>query len=197
MLKITALILTILMTGCASHSVSPSGRSLLSESEYNDIIYKNSDSVRKYSGFSNTLDMHATLLTPEVVRAQNDNSVRLLMWDDQKAQEELNKELQKQQSNTEVYLSFYVPDRRFDDLWKEKSTWRVFLDFSGRRVEGKPAKLRLPLQQLVAYYPYHNRFYSPYIVSFPVPASMLENQKVTLTITGVSGAGTLEFDSQK
>lgn len=197
MLKTTALILAILIMGCASRSVSPSGRSLLSESEYNDIIYKNSDSVRKYSGFSNTLDVHATLLTPEVVRAQNDNSVRMLMWDEQKAQEELNKELQKQQTSTEVYLSFYVPDRRFDDLWKEKTTWRVFLDVSGRRVEGKPTKLRLPLQQLIAYYPYHNRFYSPYMISFPVPASTLENHKVTLTITGVSGGGTLEFDSQK
>lgn len=197
MFKFASLCLLILLAGCASQTVSHSGRTIISESEYNDIIYKNTDSVRRYAGFSNILDIHATIITSEVAKAQNDNSVRLLMWDDQKAQEELNKELQKQQTATEIYLSFYVPDRRFDDLWKERTTWRIFIDVNGRRIEGKPAKLRLPLPQLIAYYPYHNRFYSPYMVTFPVPASVLENQKVTFTVTGVAGSGMLTFDLSK
>lgn len=194
--KFLFFVVSVLAMGCASQPVNTS-QTLISESQYNEVIYKNTDSTRRYSGFTNILDMHATVINSEVAQAQTQNSARIFFWDDQKLQEELNKATQKQQTKTEFHLSFYVPDRRFDDLWKEKTTWRIFITIDGRRIEGKPEKVRLPLPQLIALYPYHNRFYSPYLVSFPIPTTMLENKQFTFTVTGMTGSGELIFNAEK
>ena len=99
----------------------------------------------------------------------------------------------KMAKETEFFISFFVPERKHDDLHKAKTLWKLFLDANGRRYEGKSSRMKTILSDVVSLYPQHNRWSTPYIVSFPVPVSMIENGGAILTITGPAGSTTLSF----
>lgn len=183
----------LVLSSCASYEVSPSGRSIRTESEYFKIIDQHSDSTEKYSGLYNLLNIEATILNTKVLDAQTDQMTRLYLWDDVKANEDRAKNNERTSKETEVFMAFFTPDRKNDDAAKPKTVWRVFLDVDGRRFEGKVTKIKMQLSQLVALYPYHNRFYSPYQVIFPVPVKSIESRDIQMTVTGAVGSATLKF----
>lgn len=180
-------------TACSTYEISPTGRAIKTESEYFRVIEEHSDSTEKYSGLYNLLNIEATILNTKVLDAQTDQLTRLYLWDDVKAQEERAKVNERTSKETEVFMAFFTPDRKNDDAAKPKTVWRVFLDVDGRRFEGKVTKIKLQLSQLVALYPYHNRFYSPYQVTFPVPVKSIENSVIQMTVTGAVGSANLKF----
>lgn len=192
-MKYVLLISFLVLTACTTYEISPSGRAIRTESEYFSIIDQHSDSTEKYSGLYNLLNIEATLLNTKVLDAQADQLTRLYLWDDAKASAERMKNNERTSKETEVFMAFFTPDRKNDDAAKPKTVWRVFLDADGRRFEGKVTKIKLQLSQLVALYPYHNRFYSPYQVIFPVPVKSIEGREMTMTVTGAVGSATLKF----
>lgn len=183
----------LLFTACASYEVTPAGHTMKTTTDYMEVITKHSDNVRRYSGFYNILDMESTVITSEVAQAQLEQSSMLYQWDEVRFNEEKAKFEARLNREAEIFLSFYTPERKNDDLSKNKTIWKIFLDVDGKRYEGKATKLKLQLVEIEGLYPYHNRFYTPYSLIFPVPMRSIEGKPMKLTITGAVGAGVMEF----
>lgn len=192
-----AFVLFLALTACSSYQVTPAGRTVRTGTDYETVVEKNSDKIRRYSGFYNTLDMEATLLNSEVAAAQLDQSAMLYQWDEKKYNEEKAKFENRLSKQTEVFLSFFTPERKNDELYKANTMWKIFLDVDGKRYEGKATKVKLQLAEIQALYPFHNRFYTPYSVVFPVPMRSLEGKAMMMTVTGPVGSGVLEFNAQQ
>lgn len=181
------------LTACASYEVTPAGRTLRTSGDYMQVIEKNSDKIRRYSGFYNVLDVEGTVINSQVAAAQLDKNAFLYQWDEKKFQEEKEKFEGRLSKETEFFLSFFTPDRKNDDLFKKNTSWKIFLDVDGKRYEGKATKIKRPIVDIEALYPYHNRFYTPYSVIFPVPMRSIEGKVMKMTITGAVGSGELDF----
>lgn len=186
--------LALLLSACASQTTAPTAAPALSADAYLDVIEKHSDKVRRYSGFYNTLDVEATAINSTVAQAQLSRQADLLQWDEKRIGEEKGKFENRLNKEAEFFFSFFTPERKNDDLFKPNSMWKIFLDVDGRRYEGKATKIKLQLVEIQALYPYHNRFYTPYTVTFPVPMRSIESKPLKVTITGSVDSGTLQFN---
>jgi hypothetical protein len=187
----------LILTGCASYEITPTGRALRTENQYFEIVEQNSDRTTKYSGLYNLLEMQGTILNSAVIEGQLDQLTRFYQWDDAKFEQEKSKRETKLSSETEFFLSFYTPERKNDDLQKDTSLWRTFLDVDGKRYQGKVTKIKSSLAELVSMYPTHNRFFTPYSLTFPVAVKSIEGKEMKVTITGPVGSGTLHFNEKK
>lgn len=167
---------------------------LISESDYQRIISDNTRQKQIYSGLYNTMDLTATILNSKVSAAQTDQMARLYIWDANKYTQEKVKADDKVTKETEFFVSFFTPERKHDDLHKNQTLWKIFLDAGNKRYEGKVKKIKLLTEEVQGLYSYHNRFSTPYSVVFPIAAREIENLKdIKLTITGPVGSATLEF----
>lgn len=184
----------LFLSACASYEVTPSGNTLRTTGSYMDVIEKYTDKTRRYSGFYNTMDMEATVINSSVAEAQLGQSSMLYQWDDKKFAEEKAKYEARLNKETEIFLSFFTPEKKNDDLFKENTIWKIFLDVDGKRFEGKAKKIKLQLAEIEGLYPYHNRFYTPYSVTFPIPMKSIEGKALKMTITGAVGSGELNFN---
>lgn len=185
----------LFLSACATnYEVTPAGHTIKTAGDYASVIEKNSDKVRRYSGFYNTLEMEGTVLNSAVSQAQLEQASMLYQWDEKKFADEKAKVEDRLSKQTDFFLSFYTPERKNDDLSKPNTMWKVFLDVEGRRYEGKVTKIKLQLAEIEGLYPYHNRFYSPYSVTFPVTMRSIEGKPLKLTVTGAVGSGVLEFN---
>lgn len=187
-------ILFLFLNACASNKIIADPTAANVSSDYMDIVEKYSDKARRYSGFYNTLDIEATIVNSTVAQAQLTLKKSLSQWDESKINDEKLKLENKLNKETELFLSFFTPERRNNDLLKTNTMWKLFLDVEGRRYEGKVTKIKNELVEVQALYPYHNRFYTPYTVTFPVPLKSIENKAVKFTITSAVGSATLNFN---
>lgn len=184
---------SILMAACAGYEVTPSGRPILTENRYYKVIDDYSDQTSRYSGLYNLLDIQGTILNSKVLDAQEDQLSRIYLWDDKKAVEEKAKHELRLKKESELFLAFYSPERKSDDLNKNNSQWRIFLDVDGKRYEGKISKVKATGPELLSIYPNFNRFYTPYSVVFNVPMKNIESHEMKMTITGSVGSAVLNF----
>ncbi|WP_413560053.1 hypothetical protein [Bdellovibrio sp. HCB209] len=190
------LALSLLVTGCASYEITESGRALRTEDQYFSIVDKNTDRTTKYSGLYNLLEMQAVVLNSEVLDAQVDQLTRFYLWDEPKIQDEKIKRDARLNKETELFLSFYTPNVKNDDLQKDTTLWKIFLDVDGRRYQGKVTRIKSPLAELVSLYPTHNRFFTPYALTFPVAMKSIEGKEMKVTVTGPVGSGTLNYNKK-
>jgi hypothetical protein len=186
--------LFLLLTSCASQEVTPIQNSMKSTQNYAEVIDQYSEKVRTYSGFYNTMDIEGTILNSNVAKAQLDMQASIYQWDQKKSADEKAKFENRLSQETELFLSFFTPDKKNDDLSKNKTIWRFFLDLNGHRYEGKVTKIKLPLSEIQSLYPYHNRFYTPYSIKFPVSIRSIESKPIEVTLTGAVSAGALTFN---
>lgn len=187
------LFLALNLISCASTTTNRAGLNIMSESAYESVIDKWSDNIENYNGLSNTMSIKATLLNNEAATAQLDQNARLFQWDQITFDNEKKKLETRLGQQTEVFVSFYSPERKWDDLYKSKTLWKIFLDVDGMRFEGKATKIKLLPREIQGLYHYHTSFATPYTVSFPVPASTLDGKTVRLIFTGSVGSATLNF----
>lgn len=190
---LSAFFALLLLTSCATSRQMNSEVPSMSEGQYTSVLEKFSRSAKKYKGLHNTMDVRAVLITEEMKQAQLKYSAYLYQWDKTKWQEEEGNSKERSAKQTDVFVSFFTPEKKIDDLHRSKTLWKIFLDFDGRRVEGKATKLTLPTSELQGLYPDHDRFSTPYMVSFPVPTTLLTGKKAKLTITGSVDSATLDF----
>lgn len=188
-----SLVFSLILTACASYEVTPENRTQRTTGDYVSVIDKHTDKARRYSGFYNTLEIEATILTSEVAQSQLEQSADLYQWNDSRLAEEKGKFEKRLNNESEIFLSFFTPERKNDNLSKPDSIWKIFLDVDGRRFEGKATKIKLSLPELESLYPYHNRFYTPYSITFPVSIRSIEGKPMKFTITGAVGSATLNF----
>ncbi len=177
-----------MISGCAT--VQHPGS--ISSSEYEAILEPNTKHVVKYSGLYNDYDVSAVLLTPEVARSQVDYNHGLYLWTEEKHKEEAQKVEEKLAKETDVFVSFFAPEKKHNDLSRSKTLWKIFLEVDGQRYDGVASRFKsISLTEIQSLYPFHTRFGTPYIVTFPVSALQLTNKNPKVTITGP--VGTMDF----
>lgn len=189
------LALSLLLSACSSYEILPSGRRLKTNNEYNEIIDKNSDHVRRYNGFYNTIDMQGTLLNAEVLDAQIDQNTRLYQWDEQRMNSERTKNVERLSKQTEVFVSFFTPEKKDDNLAKFDTKWQIYLDVGGQRYEGKVTRIKQLVSETQSLYPYYVKFTTPYILTFNTPMTSNEGKEMKVTITGPVDTGVMVFNA--
>lgn len=187
------LFLAVALSSCATPVPVGMETNVISQSEYEHVLDPSTKSIETYDGLYNTINMTATLLRLPVAEAQLKQTARMYQWNPTQFQEEKTKMNERLKSSSEMFVSFYTPERKNDDLQKSQTLWKIFLDVGGKRFEGKASKIKLSLSETQGKYPYHNRFATPYKLTFPVPTANLEGQEVKLTITGSVGSATLIY----
>lgn len=195
-MKLLSLCFICLLTlSCATKMSSNAPNiKLISESEYSQIIKKNAHQEQVYSGLYNAIDLTGISLNTEVSEAQVDQMARVYLWDENKYTQEKIKADEKMKKEAEFFVSFFTPDRKHDDLHKNKTLWKVFLDVDGKRHEAKVTKIKLLTEELQSIYPFHNRFSTPYLIVFPIAMKQIENSSsIKLTITGPVGSSTIDY----
>ncbi|WP_413290233.1 hypothetical protein [Bdellovibrio sp. HCB337] len=185
---------TFLLAACASSMITNrAGVNIISQDGYEDVVDKWSDHIEDYNGLNNTVTVHATLLGSEAALAQVDQNARLFQWDQVNYDNEKKLAENRMAQETQVFVSFYSPERKWDDLYKSKTLWKVFLDANGQRYEGKVTKIKLLTREVQSLYHYHTSFATPYTISFPVAARSLDGHPVKLVFTGAIGSVNLNF----
>lgn len=188
---LTSLILTSL--GCVTRLATPAGVPDIPIGKYDNLIEEKSRKIQIYDGLYNKLTVESTWLDSAVTEASLSHNARLQQWNEQKYKEEKAKVISKHAESTEFFVSFYSPERKHNDLSNNKTLWKIFLDVNGQRYEGKATKVKLLFSEIQVLYPYHNRWSTPYVVSFPVATTLVENKPATLTFTGAVSSTQLQF----
>ncbi len=181
---------------CATGS-NNTGTDLVSRSEYEGTVESYSGRKQLYDGLYAVLELRATLLNSKVRKGQLDQNAHLFQWDETTYQNEKAKMESDLAQKTEVFMSFFTPDSKQDNLAKASSSWNVFLDAGGKRYQGKVTKMKGLYGEITSIYPSHSRFSTPYKVAFPVPTSIIENSDSKLTLTGPIGATSVDFSMLK
>jgi len=193
-MKIIFLVLiSIIFVSCTTTPTNENGLVVISQSEYERRIEPASKKVETYRGILNTLHLSATLINSQVIDAQILHQARIYQWNAEQVEAERAKMLEVATNQTQMFLSLYTPERKHDDLHKNKTLWKIFLDSQGRRYEGKAVKIKLLTNEIQAMYPEHTRFATPYLVTFPVSTKSIDGQPVKLTLTGTVSSVSLDF----
>lgn len=190
---VTALIpLSFQLVGCSTRP-QPPGLTLISTSDYEELVEKNTQRRQVYDGFSAVLDMSATILKTPVRLGQVDQLARFYQWTPENYATEKQKAIDEMSKKTEVFLSFFVPERKQDDLHRPTSLWKIFLDVDGKRYEGKATRIKAVYADLQSLYPKLSRWGTAYKVSFNVATPAIENSKLSFLITGPVSSAKVEF----
>lgn len=194
-LKYTLLLvsLSFLTFSCASRLKTPPGVPEVSVSDYESAVNDRTQKIEVYDGFYNKLTVQATWLDTKLSDYALSYNARISQWNEDTYKEERTKRVNKNAESTEFFVSFYTPERKHSDLVGSKNLWRIYLDVNGQRYQGKASKVKLLYSEVQTMYPQHSRWSTPYIVSFPVATSLVENKDAVLTFTGAVGSAQLNF----
>ncbi len=165
----------------------------MGEGEYLSLLRKNTSRADKYSGFYQTFQADVTILTTEVQSSVLRQKAHFLQWDQKQYQQEREKSLQESNAYAKFFMRFYSPERDYDDLHKGKTIWKVFLEYSGTRFEGKVAKLSDKLIEVKTLFPNMDRFSTPYEITFNVPMTTIEQGTSKLILTSSLGSAEFSF----
>lgn len=184
---------SFLSMSCSTPLKTLEGVPEVSPSDYASILNSKTKKLEVYDGLYNTLTVQATLLDSKFTEASLSHNARISQWDEQSYKEERSKKINKNAENTEFFVSLYTPEKKHSNLSKAKNLWKIFLEVNGQRYEGKATKVKLLLGEIQAFYYYHNRWSTPYVISFPIATALTENKPATLTFTGAIGSAQLKY----
>ncbi len=194
MLRIFLAVATVLVFGCKSHPPVDPRLNLISTSQYMNVIDEYTDRNQVFSGLENTIDLHGTLINSKIAMSQLAYKARVYFWEKEKydlEQKKIEVDLKKQ---IQVFVSFYTPERRHNELIKSKELWKIFLDVNGKRYEAlKPVKIKQLVSEIQGMYHYHTRFSTPYLLTFPVSSYEIEKFPSKLTVTGPVASASIDF----
>lgn len=192
-MKIRLLLLSLfLLSACTTTRTNPS-MALMSEGDVESAIDRNTVRKRVYDGFQNIMEVSITAHNSAVLAALLDQNARLYQWNAENFSLEKNKVDATKSNQTDFFLSFFVPEKKYDDLHRKTSSWKVFLDINGRRLEGRVTKVKGNYAEIRALYPHFTRWNTAYLLSFGVPTADIDMQPSSVTITGPVGSVTAEF----
>lgn len=177
--------------------VTPADRDtrVLTTEGYQGRIERYSPGNVEYAGLYNNFEFKATLLNSNIREAIVWKQGQYYQWNEAQKNEAREKSNQEMSSQTKIFLAFFTPNPKNDNLDSDKTIWRIYLDAGGRRYEGKAVRVRLLLAEMQALYPYMTRWATPYMLTFDVPTAAIEKGKSSLTITGPLGDRTVDFDA--
>lgn len=183
-----------LLSACATRLATPPGIPEISISTYEKNVQEKTKKMEIYDGLYNKLTVQATWLDSLVTESSLSHSARIAQWDEMKYREERGKRVSKHADTTEFFVSLYTPERRHAELANSKNLWKIYLEVNGQRYEGKAAKIKQLLSEIQVMYPHHNRWSTPFIVSFPIATSLAENRTAVLILTGAVGSAELQYN---
>ncbi|MCM2282750.1 MAG: hypothetical protein NDI61_12995 [Bdellovibrionaceae bacterium] len=162
---------------------------------YLKVIEQFSEGDSDYQTFYNQFAYKATLVNSPVREATLLKEADYFKWDPQQLATERAKAEKKMETTTEIFMSFFTPERRNDNLTDIKSIWRVYLDVDGKRYQGRAKKAKKLFPELNALFPYHTRWNTPYVLEFDLPTQTPQNAGAKLTVTGPLGTREIDFVS--
>jgi hypothetical protein len=165
----------------------------ISASDYQSLVQNKTEKIEIYSGLYNQLTVSATRMDGEMTEGYLSHSARLLQWSAAQHQTERSKLISQGTEKTEFFVSFYTPERKHNDLSSNKSIWKIYLDINGQRYEGTAKKIKSQLTEVETMYPSHNRWSTPYTVTFPIAAALADGKPAVLTFTGTVTSGQIKF----
>jgi hypothetical protein len=136
-----------------------------------------------------------TLFTPRLVEAQVTFKSEIYGWDQEKIKSQMALELSEASQKTKAFLAFYTPNRRLNQLARNGSPWRIFLDVEGKRIQADIKRNRTPLAELKLLYPNMTRWHIPYDLEFDIPYRFLSGKTFTIQIAGPVGQQIFTFSS--
>lgn len=161
-----------------------------------DVTIKNASAGEEtYRGAYNTFTFRATLMTRKVAEAIISKRNTFYKWDAAKRAEARAKMEEHQATSTDVFISFFTPEPRDNNLDQRNAIWKVYLETGGRRYEPIVKKDTTHFTELQSLITYHVRWNTPYVATFAIPTSQLDLGPSTLTITGPLGSKTVDFKS--
>ena len=184
------------LMACAS-SPEPSPTFSMSEDQYTDVAENYSAHTQKYDGPYNVLEVNATLMNTHVIEAQTLRQASVFQWSKPKYQKALEEKQNASKEKTEVFISFFTPDKKSGDLTRTNTLWTILLKVDDKEFAGIPKKLSSLPVEISSLYPNHNRWSNPYIVTFDVPVNQIEKSTSELVLTGPVGAASLTFPAIK
>jgi hypothetical protein len=184
--------LLILLFGCASMD-----RFDANDRAYFSTVKDYTDRAEFYEGFINVFQMQATILNAKVLNGQLTKKADSFNWTDTQKAEEQAKVDSSLKTETTVFLSFFSPENKVNNLDSPSTIWRVFLDVNNKRYVGSVSTYVGFQNEARLFYPYHSVFAKAYLVKFPVPMVNIQDYPMTLTVTGTIGSDTLKFPALK
>jgi hypothetical protein len=139
-----------------------------------------------------SVKVHATLLSQDMILAQA-NEVAQIYASDVEQQKYLEQTLTETRETLTFFVSFYGYDRKYADLSRVNSSWKVYLDDRGVSLDPlKIEKIRYltPLQRRL--YPYVDTWSSFYFVTFAKNGNAAYRD-LTLSIRGPDGRADLSW----
>ena len=185
--KLILISLFFFATACTTHPHSDGRDSYINK------IQKNSAGDKQFSGLYHNFEFRSTILNRDVSQAIHNRLDQYYEWSDEEASKKLNERMNELENKTKVWLSFFTPERKNDNLANKISIWKIYLVANGQRYEGKASKANKNLSEAKALMPYHNRWATAYYVDFPVATSDVEGSDLKLVITGPLGRREVDF----
>ena len=155
--------------------------------EYHRIIENHTAGDKQFSGLYHNFEFRGTILTQEVSQAIHHRMGRFYDWSEKEAQEKLHQRMGELAESTKVWLSFFTPERRNDNMAHKKSIWKIYLYVNGKRYEGRARKANMNFEEAKALFAYHSRWATPYFLEFPLPTALIQGVSLRLVITGPMG----------
>lgn len=192
-------ILILFLTACAStHEVSQEQQTTftnaVNESDYRKLVENYSVKDEKYSGFYSTYQFEGTILNASILEAQTALKANDFKWSRETYFAEKEKVSESLAKESKIFLSFFSPVNENDNLDSNKTIWKLWLVVDGVKYEGTASKSIGILAQHQRLYPYHTRFFTPYVLTFKVPMAKTQTSKSKLILTGPIGTSEVEFE---
>ncbi len=184
------------LTLCLSFLLTIAGCStgrLSGDSEYLSLVEAETRKSSQYDGFHQTFQTTVTRLTQELVTAGLARRAQKQLWDAAKLQTERDRAFQEMASTTKFFVRLYTPEHQLNDMHQPTTAWKTYLEYEGKRYEGKVRKLTEKLVELKLLYPYVDRFSNYYEVSFNVPTSSTTASPVQFILTGPMGLAEFSY----
>ncbi len=193
-MKQLVLVLSFLfVAACATRLPLIAGVKDISSGEYSSLVEAKTQKSEVYDGLYNKLTVQLTRVDAEMTENILAYSAKLSQWSEAVYQDEKSKMISNHSTQTEFFLSFFVPEKKHDNLNIKKTTWKVYLDVNGQRYEGIAVRNKSLFLDLEAIYPHHNRWSTAYTLTFPVSTASTEGKNLTVTITGPIASTQVKF----
>lgn len=166
----------------------------ISDSEYKKTVYESTRQSQAYEGLVNVIDIRVTVLSSKVRNAQTLKKATNLQWSEAETKADQEYQLKDMAAETKVFLSFFTPESKDDNLGKPDTVWRLFLDVQGKRYVGTIQKMHDTPSEITDLYPDHTKWSTPYLVKFLVPTRIVEENPAKFTITGAIGSTSVNFE---
>lgn len=165
--------------------------------DYYSTVKEYSDRAEYFEGFMNVFQMQGTVLNSRVLNGQVAIKAKSFAWNDSQKSEEQAKIDNSLRTETLVFLSFYSPEIKINNLDSVSSIWRVFLDVNNKRYIGTVSTYVGFANEARLFYPYHSVFGKAYLVKFSVPMINIQDYPMKFTVTGTIGSDSLKFHPLK